>query len=522
MFRIVRILLAIGLLVSLTFYFLDFNDLAPAILSKLATIQLVPAILAGNAVIFGGLILVAFLFGRIYCSIICPLGILQDCIARISKWFRPKKKNNYHYRRNNWVLRWTVLSLTVILFWLKFPLLTLLEPYSIFGRIITNVFQPIYLFGNNLLCSLFLSFGSYRFYYIDIVPVSWIVLSISLISFGLIAVMACFWGRLYCHSICPVGTFFGFIARYSLFKIRIDSQKCIQCGLCSKVCKSSCINEKERTIDSSRCVDCFNCLTECRRKAISYSFFTKSGKKTISNETKTNGSKNEVSVQTDESKRTFLIALTTIAATSLPKTASVVPHTKDEYGLIPFKREQPISPPGSLSHENLQQQCTACHLCVSKCPSNVLKPALLEYGLQGLLQPRMDFEHGFCNYDCVVCSEVCPNKAITTLSKKEKHRVQPGHVVFIKENCIVHAKETSCGACSEHCPTQAVAMVPYKDNLTIPLINPDLCVGCGACEYICPARPYRAIYVEGNTIHREAEIVQEEEKKIIDDIDFGF
>ena len=167
-------------------------------------------------------------------------------------------------------------------------------------------------------------------------------------------------------------------------------------------------------------------------------------------------------------------------------------------------RQVPISPPGSLGHEHLGQHCTACHLCISKCPSRVLKPALLEYGLSGMMQPMMYFDKGFCNYDCTVCSDVCPNGAILPLSVEEKHRTQVGRVVFVEDFCIVHTDGTSCGACSEHCPTQAVSMIPYRDGLTIPHTNPQICVGCGGCEYVCPATPHKAIYVEGEAVHQEA------------------
>lgn len=119
-----------------------------------------------------------------------------------------------------------------------------------------------------------------------------------------------------------------------------------------------------------------------------------------------------------------------------------------------------------------------------KCPSHVLKPAFMEYGLAGMMQPTVSFEKGFCNFDCTVCGDVCPNGAILPISVEQKHLTQMGYVVFIKENCIVYTDETSCGACSEHCPTQAVAMVPYKDGLTIPHVNKEICVGCGGCEYV--------------------------------------
>ena len=152
----------------------------------------------------------------------------------------------------------------------------------------------------------------------------------------------------------------------------------------------------------------------------------------------------------------------------------------------------------------------------------MLKPAFMDYGLGGMMQPKMDFGHGFCNFDCTVCSEVCPNGALLPLTKEEKHKLQMGRVVFVRENCIVNTDETSCGACSEHCPTQAVTMIPYKNGLTIPSVNPDICVGCGGCEYVCPVRPFRAIYIEGNPVYQEAKPFQEAEKKEVILDDFGF
>jgi formate hydrogenlyase subunit 6/NADH:ubiquinone oxidoreductase subunit I len=137
------------------------------------------------------------------------------------------------------------------------------------------------------------------------------------------------------------------------------------------------------------------------------------------------------------------------------------------------------------------------------------------------MQPVMNFEKGFCNYDCTVCTEVCPNDALKPLSIKEKHETQVGKVVFVKERCVVYANGTSCGACSEHCPRQAVAMVDYKDGLTIPQIDASICVGCGGCEHICPVRP-RAIYVEGNPVHEKAQAIKEQEKDNIEIDNFGF
>ena len=154
--------------------------------------------------------------------------------------------------------------------------------------------------------------------------------------------------------------------------------------------------------------------------------------------------------------------------------------------------------------------------------THILKPAFMEYGLAGMMQPTVSFEKGFCNFDCTVCGDVCPNGAILPISVEQKHLTHMGYVVFIEENCIVYTDGTSCGACSEHCPTQAVAMVPYKDGLTIPHVNKEICVGCGGCEYVCPARPFRAIYIEGNPVQKEAKPFKESEEHKVEIDDFGF
>jgi ferredoxin len=189
---------------------------------------------------------------------------------------------------------------------------------------------------------------------------------------------------------------------------------------------------------------------------------------------------------------------------------------------IPEKITAPVSPPGSGSIAHFTSICTACHLCVSACPSRVLVPSFLQYGLSGMMQPRMDYHAGHCNYDCTVCLNVCPSGAIVPLTPEKKKLTQLGVAKFIKENCVVYTDNTNCGACSEHCPTKAVDMVPYLNTaskrLVIPEVNPDICIGCGGCEYACPTKPHKAIYVDGNRVHKLAE--QPVEKKIDEKVDY--
>lgn len=167
------------------------------------------------------------------------------------------------------------------------------------------------------------------------------------------------------------------------------------------------------------------------------------------------------------------------------------------------ERNTPITPPGSLSARNMANHCTACQLCVSVCPNQVLRPST---DLMKLMQPEMSYERGYCRPECVKCSEVCPAGAIRPISKEDKSSLQIGHAVWIKENCIPLTDGMECGNCERHCPTGAIQMVPSvatdSSSRKVPVINTEHCIGCGACENLCPARPFSAIYVEGHERHR--------------------
>ncbi|MDO5582366.1 MAG: 4Fe-4S dicluster domain-containing protein [Planctomycetia bacterium] len=531
--RILRVILAICFFCPFVLYFLDFAELYPKRLNFLMELQIVPAFMKLNLWILGGIFLLTLLFGRIYCSVICPLGVFQDLTAWTGSFFRKKKKYGFHPPKT--VLRFLFLAVFLLSGLLGFSAgLYFLDPYSIFGRLTASLFSPVYCLGNNLLAYFSAKFEIGDFYHVTAIEGNAPTLIFSAVMMILIVYLAIRFGRIWCNAVCPIGTILGLVSRLAIFRIRIDRSKCNHCGLCAGKCKSSCINNKEQTVDLSRCVACFNCLNGCPKGAISWGIgFSPSQKSNPLPE-------NKDPKGPDQKKRDFLITLSAAAAAltlpepaakktketiekeSAPKPDEDPAKTPEPYGLIPYHQEEPISPPGAISREHFTAKCTACHLCVNKCPADVLQPAVLEYGLAGIMQPQMIFKYGFCNFDCTLCTEVCPNGALVKLSMDEKHREQMGQVHFIKENCIVFADETSCGACSEHCPTQAVRMVPYKGELTIPEIDPEICVGCGGCEHICPARPYRAIYVDGNRVHLKAKPFKEAEKKEIKLDDFGF
>lgn len=226
MLRNIRIGISVLLFGLITFFFLDFAEILPIGFHRLAHLQLIPALLSLSIGILLFLIVLTLLFGRIYCSSICPMGILQDVIARISK-ATGKKKKRYQYSPAKNILRWSILGLTIIGFLCGFTMIVgLLDPYSAYGRIVVHVFKPIYMGGNNLLESIFSRFDNYTFYRVDASVVELFSLIIAIITLVAVVVLAWKHGRTWCNTVCPVGTVLGFLSRFSLFKIRIDHDKC--------------------------------------------------------------------------------------------------------------------------------------------------------------------------------------------------------------------------------------------------------------------------------------------------------
>lgn len=512
--RKLRIAVSVIFLLSLSLLFLDLKEFFPVWFREFFLFfQFVPSILnftttaAWISLGFVAVIVLTLLFGRVYCSFVCPLGILQDVITRVANLFR-KKKRRFKFLKVRNILRYSILLLVTIAAFSGFIIiLGWLDPFSIFGRFMTHGVRPVYIHANNWISSLLFGWNIYSLHPLEFRAYNWASLGAVVALMTLVAWMSAAYGRQYCNTVCPVGTLLGFLSKFSLYKIRLDQGLCNSCGLCMRVCKAGCINAKEKTVDMSRCVACYNCLTACKSDGVLYEpAFSKTG-----------------SSEGDPSRRNFIAgsASLLLAASGLKK--ALAQPQEHSPTLIPEQKEFPVSPPGSKSLDHFTSKCIACHLCVSVCPKQVLQPSLFEYGLKGFLQPRMDYHTSFCNFDCTLCGEVCPTGAILPLTLEQKHVEQIGKVVFIRRNCIVRTDLTDCGACSEHCPTKAVEMVPWRRVLLIPRVHPEICIGCGACEFACPTEPYKAIYVDGNNVHQIADrpVIEEQAAPDADD-DFPF
>ncbi len=512
----IRVFLAVLFLLAVTSVFIDFRDLIPdSYYNSILFLQFVPSVIKFitlPAVAAAGFIIIlvlTVLTGRTYCSVICPLGIFQDIVSRVGGFFG-RKNRRFGYGKPFTIIRYGILAVTLIVTLTGgIYLVTLLDPYSIYGRIGTYFLKPVVLLGNNLVAAVVNKFDIYSVYRVDIKGVTALAYIIPSAFLFLVVAFSFRKGRLYCNTVCPVGTLLGVVSKVSLLRIRIDGSECSKCGRCAVACKASCIDFMGKSVDLSRCVACFNCLDTCPDNAVFYGLpdFRK---------------KSAVRVkEPDEGKRSFVsgIMLLLFGISRVARSRDdVVPQ---KLSTIAEERTSPVCMPGATSIENFQERCTACSLCVSACPKNVIHPSLLEYGLTGIMQPRMDYHKGFCNFDCVKCTEICPTGALMPLDVEAKKLTQIGVAVFIKENCIVHTEKTDCGACSEHCPTKAVQMVPYEGTLVIPEVTKEICIGCGACEYACPTVPYKAIFVDGNRNHIAAEKPEVEEATLkVEDFPF--
>ena len=471
MLKKIRIVLAALCFVGVTLLFVGIGQGWWGWLAKLqllpATMRLIGSFTLGNIAVVLGILLITWLFGRIYCSVLCPLGVFQDVIIwlrkTLGKKFKPLRKKFNFSKERRWV-RYPVAAAFIGCIIVDLQLVvSLLGPYSAYGRMVRS-------FVGGGPAPLLIAAG---------------------ITCVVIVVCAWVWGRAWCNVVCPVGTVLGCVSKYSLFGVRVNPDKCVECGACQHICKASCIDSSTRSIDHSRCVDCFDCVDFCKVGAIEFSRRSASPEPTPA----------AAAPRPDEGRRAFIATSATLIGAGITAKAQ---EMKLDGGLAPMEaktaieREPRLVPPGARSVKNFYDRCTACQLCVAACPNGVLRPST---DLEHLLQPQMGYENGFCRPECTACSDVCPAGAILPVQKDAKTLIHIGTAIVNAELCLAAKGEARCGKCASECPMGAIMMLQVGEERR-PVVAEDMCIGCGKCEYLCPARPVSAITVQGIETHR--------------------
>lgn len=507
MWRAARKIVALAALLLFFWGFVNLRNEEPAAWEHaVERLQFVPAFLgtlSGKqwaAAVLAGLVVLTLIFGRVYCSFLCPLGLLQDVVIRLRSFVdrrrgKPRKAAAVRYAPPVPVIRYAVLALTVLsLLGGATLLLAWLDPYTIAARLAAGVVNPLAAEANNLFENTAMA--------TDYTNPEWARYGTALLLVAAMALlplaMAWWKGRLYCNTVCPVGALLGLLSRRPLLRLGMDADTCALCGQCLKTCKAHCIDLKNRRIDTSRCVNCYNCVSVCdrhsmrprwsnpfrRRPAETTRPAEHAGKKKAPAEPANAPTHpHATGPVANPARRAFLGA----AACSIPAFfASCRPAPANTLSGDPAvqgdNRADAATPPGSRNIDLFLDRCTGCGLCITACPTHVLQPSLTRYGIRGVMKPYLDFTKGFCNFDCNICTTVCPEGALLPLPLPEKKQTQLALASFHRDRCIVQQNRTECGACTEHCPTKAL----FTKEETFPIFHHDLCTACGECEGICP------------------------------------
>ncbi len=468
---------------------------------------------AAAASVAAALVLLAgtLVFGRFHCSLTCPLGTCQDAAARAASRLRSPRRGPVRPVRpklRTTIPRWLAAALAISGLAAGIPAAAaLLEPYTVFARGFQRSFGDLASLVLNGLAALGVR--------IPILTVRWepFAFGLAILPFGAVLAAGAFRSRLFCGELCPAGTLLGVLNRAALLRVRLDREACVDCGACARVCRARCVDG--RTLDASRCVQCLDCVAACPTGALRYGLPRRTAAAAgpgrdvpASSPARRTAAPGSVP---EPGRRVFLAGTGAAAAgAALALGAPGIAGAAD----LPLSRSEPrgpsgrplAAPPGALSVDRYAGLCTACGTCVRSCPSGVLKHSAFEFGLGRPGVPYLDYGRAFCQYECAACSSACPSGALLDREPGLKKREAIGKSELVLADCIVVSKGTRCGACAEHCPTGAVRIERVEDrSLPVPVLHVPTCIGCGACETVCPSTPRKAMTVSGRQVHEIAD-----------------
>ncbi len=336
----IRVGLAVVMLVLVAVVFLDFtNHVPPSWTTVLVGLQIIPSLtklITGLTVASIGLIVVVALtltFGRVYCSTICPLGTLQDIVIRLSG--RMRRRRWYRYKPAPLFLHYGLLAISgIVAIAGSMALVDLLEPFSNFGRILTNLADPVLVSANNAAASVLGRFRIFALYNVPLLHVRFMAVLLTLAFLVLIVYLSYRHGRLFCNMLCPAGALLGLLSKFSFFKIAIVEERCTDCGFCEMVCKANCIDSESKKIDFNACIGCFNCIDACPTVALKFDGFWKKKREAKP-------------LAVDEPRRAFLGAVAATSSLLLMTGTNAAGEQVPQNVTFDESRSMPVTPPGS-------------------------------------------------------------------------------------------------------------------------------------------------------------------------------
>jgi len=441
-------------------------------------------------------VILTLIFGRFFCGWVCPMGTIHHFFSWI---FHKKRKKREPVEHKLLKLKYVILLLVLVMTLFGTNIAGWFDPFSILTRSSAVVISPSanYVIEESLKSgadeSGIISRGlkpAYDFSKKTILPNKprKFLQSVFMGLIFLFLIAANFYRRrFFCNYVCPLGALYGLLAKVSFLNLRVDGETCKKCNACANDCTYN--GSPYRDYMKSECMVCYNCVDSCPPKSI-YTAFAPPVKS------------NRTSIDLGRRKVTGSIAAGIFAA-SLPRFSGT-----SKSRIHRFER-----PPGSVTEADFLDRCIRCGECMQACPTNFIQPALFETGVDGLWTPVLEPAIGYCEYTCNRCTQVCPTKAIEPLTVKEKKEFKIGTAVVVKDRCYTYADGYNCAVCEEHCPVPDKAIrfrevevwnfegkrVKVKQIYVVP----DLCIGCGICENVCPRSDYPGIVNSAEEEQRE-------------------